>query len=176
MALLTILEAPNPILSKRAVAVAEHEFNSELAEFVSNMAETMYAAPGVGLAAPQVGDLRRILVANLKGDIDEGSDEELIVMINPVVVDRSEKMIEWNESCLSVPDFDLDVDRHFRIHVKWKDIAGDDQEGVFEEFAAVVLQHEMDHLDGDTLLDRTSRLKRSRYVSRRKKMLRKQKG
>ena len=175
MALLTILEAPNPILSKRAVAVADHEFNSDLAEFVSNMAETMYAAPGVGLAAPQVGDLRRILVANLKGDIDADSREELIVMINPVIVDCSEKMIEWNESCLSVPEFDLDVDRHFRIHLKWKDVAGDDQEGVFEEFASVVLQHEMDHLDGGTLLDKSSRLKRSRYVARRKKMLRKNK-
>ena len=175
MALLTILEAPNPILTKRAVAVADHEFNSDLAEFVSNMAETMYAAPGVGLAAPQVGDLRRILVANLKGDIDADSREELIVMINPVIVDCSEKMIEWNESCLSVPEFDLDVDRHFRIHLKWKDVAGDDQEGVFEEFASVVLQHEMDHLDGGTLLDKSSRLKRSRYVARRKKMLRKNK-
>ena len=173
MALLTILEAPNPILTKRAVAVADHEFNSDLAEFVSNMAETMYAAPGVGLAAPQVGDLRRILVANLKGDIDADSREELIVMINPVIVDCSEKMIEWNESCLSVPEFELDVDRHFRIHLKWKDVAGDDQEGVFEEFASVVLQHEMDHLDGGTLLDKSSRLKRSRYVARRKKMLRK---
>ena len=175
MALLTILEAPNPILTKRAVAVADHEFNSDLAEFVSNMAETMYAAPGVGLAAPQVGDLRRILVANLKGDIDADSREELVVMINPVIVDCSEKMIEWNESCLSVPEFDLDVDRHFRIHLKWKDVAGDDQEGVFEEFASVVLQHEMDHLDGGTLLDKSSRLKRSRYVARRKKMLRKNK-
>ena len=176
MALLTILEAPNPILSKRAVAVADDEFNSDLAQFVSDMAETMYAAPGVGLAAPQVGRLQRILVANLKGDIDADSREELIVMINPVVVDCSEKMIAWNESCLSVPEFDLDVDRHFRIHLKWKDVAGDDQEGVFEEFASVVLQHEMDHLDGGTLLDKSSRLKRSRYVSRRKKMLRANKG
>jgi len=176
MALLTILEAPNPILSKRAVAVSDDEFNSDLSQFVSDMAETMYAAPGVGLAAPQVGNLRRILVANLKGDIDADSREELIVMINPVIVDCSEKMIEWNESCLSVPDFDLDVDRHFRIHLKWKDVAGDDQEGVFEEFASVVLQHEMDHLDGDTLLDKSSRLKRSRYVARRKKMLRAIKG
>ena len=130
----------------------------------------MYAAPGVGLAAPQVGDLRRILVANLKGDIDADSRDEFIAMINPVIVERSEKMIEWNESCLSVPEFELDVDRHFRIHVKWKDIAGDDQEGVFEEFPSVVIQHEMDHLNGGTLLDRSSRLKRSRYISRRKKL------
>jgi len=169
MALLTILEAPHPVLAAKAVEVAAGEFNAALETFVSNMAETMYAAPGVGLAAPQVGDGRRILVANLKGDVDEDSRDEFIAMINPIVIERSERMIRWDESCLSVPGFDLDVDRHFRIHVRWKDVAGDDQEGVFEEFPAVVLQHEMDHLDGVTLLDRSSRLKRSRYVSRRKK-------
>lgn len=173
MALLPILEAPHPVLSAPARAVDAAEFNAELATFISDMAETMYAAPGVGLAAPQVGDPRRILVANLKGDVDEDSREELIVVINPVVLERSEEMIRWDESCLSVPGFDLDVDRHFRIHLQWQDVAGDTQEGVFEEFAAVVLQHEMDHLDGVTLLDRSSRLKRSRYVARRKKLRRK---
>jgi len=169
MALLTILEAPHPTLAAKAVAVKSEEFNASLVTFVSNMAETMYAAPGVGLAAPQVGDSRRILVANLKGDVDADSRDEFIAMINPIIIERSDEMIRWDESCLSVPGFDLDVDRHFRIHVKWKDVAGDDQEGVFEEFPSVVLQHEMDHLDGVTLLDRSSRLKRSRYVSRRKK-------
>jgi peptide deformylase len=172
MALLPILEAPHPILSAKAREVGVDEFDAALATFVSDMAETMYAAPGVGLAAPQVGNSRRILVANLKGDVDEDSRDEFIVVINPVVIDRSERMIQWDESCLSVPEFDLDVERYFRIHLKWKDVAGDDQEGVFEEFASVVLQHEMDHLDGVTLLDRSSRLKRSRYVSRRKKMRR----
>jgi len=172
MALLPILEAPNPILSAKAREVRADEFDASLAAFVSDMAETMYAAPGVGLAAPQVGDSRRILVANLKGDVDEDSRDEFIVVINPVVLERSERMIQWDESCLSVPEFEMDVDRYFRVHLKWKDVAGDDQEGVFEEFASVVLQHEMDHLDGVTLLDRSSRLKRSRYVSRRKKMRR----
>ena len=172
MALLTILEAPHPVLKARAVDVRPDEFNDSLAVFVRNMAETMYAAPGVGLAAPQVGDSRRILVANLKGDVDADSRDEFIAMINPVVVERSKEMIRWDESCLSVPEFDLDVDRYMRIHVKWKDVAGDDQEGVFEEFPAVVIQHEMDHLNGVTLLDRSSRLKRSRYMKRLKKLQR----
>lgn len=169
MALLTILEAPHRFLAAKAVEVEPGEFNESLATFVSDMAETMYAAPGVGLAAPQVGDSRRILVANLKGDVDADSRDEFITMINPVIVERSKEMIRWDESCLSVPLFDLDVERHLRIHVKWKDVAGDDQEGIFEEFPAVVIQHEMDHLDGVTLLDRSSRLKRSRYMKRLKK-------
>jgi peptide deformylase len=169
VAILPILEAPHPILSASARDVTDDEFGAALETFVSNMAETMYAAPGVGLAAPQVGDGRRILVANLKGDVDEESTDEWIAMINPVIVERSDRMIRWDESCLSVPEYELDVDRHHRIHVQWRDVAGDPQEGWFEEFPAVVLQHEMDHLDGVTLLDRSSRMKRSRYLARRKK-------
>ena len=169
MAILPILEAPHPVLSAAARDVTDEEFDASLETFVSNMAETMYAAPGVGLAAPQVGDGRRILVANLKGDVDEESTDEWIAMINPVIVERSDRMIRWDESCLSVPEYELGVDRHYRIHVKWRDMAGDPQQGWFEEFPAVVLQHEMDHLDGVTLLDRSSRMKRSRYLARRKK-------
>ena len=169
MAVLPILEAPHPVLSASAREVTDDEFGAVLEAFVSSMAETMYAAPGVGLAAPQVGDGRRILVANLKGDVDADSTDEWIAMVNPVIVERSDRMIRWDESCLSVPEYELDVDRHHRIHVKWRDVAGDAQEGWFEEFPAVVLQHEMDHLDGITLLDRSSRMKRSRYIARRRK-------
>lgn len=172
MAILPILEAPHPILSAAARPVTDDEFGPELADFVEDMAQTMYAAPGVGLAAPQVGDGRRILVANLKGDVDEDSRDELVIMINPVIRERSQENIRWEESCLSVPEYDLDVDRSMRIHVEWRDVAGDPQSGWFEEFPAVVLQHEMDHLDGVTLLDRSSRLKRSRYMKRRKKAAR----
>ena len=173
MAILPILEAPHPALSTRARDVEPDEFGSELERHTSNMAETMYAAPGVGLAAPQVGDGRRILVANLKGDVDADSTKELIVMINPVIIERSTRMIRWEESCLSVPGFDLNVDRHHRIHMEWFDVAGDAQKGWFEEFSAVVLQHEVEHLDGVTLLDHSSRLKRGRYMARRKKANRK---
>ena len=170
MSLLPILEAPDPILSRPAREVGMDEFGPDLQRFINDMAETMYAAPGVGLAAPQVGDGRRILVANLKGDVDEESRADFVAMINPVIVERSEELICWEESCLSVPEFELDVDRNLRIRVTWKDVSGQSQEDWFEEFPAVVLQHEMDHLDGVTLLDRSSRLKRSRYVKRQKKL------
>ena len=169
MALLPILEAPHPLLSTPARAVATREFGEALARLVSDMAETMFAAPGVGLAAPQVGDSRRILVANLGGDVDAESRDGLLAMVNPVIIERSDKLITWEESCLSVPTYELDMRRNLRIHVQWKDVAGDDQQGWFEEFPAVVIQHEMDHLDGLTLLDHSSRLKRSRYIKRRKK-------
>ncbi len=172
MPLLSVLEAPHPILSRPAREVGMDEFGPDMERFVSDMAETMYAAPGVGLAAPQVGDGRRILVANLKGDVDADSRDQFITMINPTITERSEEMIVWDESCLSVPDFDLDVDRSYRIRVRWRDVSGVEHEDDFEEFAAVVLQHEMDHLDGVTLLDRSSRLKRSRYLKRRKKLRR----
>ena len=169
MAILPILEVPHRVLSTRARELRVEEFNAELERFVSNMAETMYAAPGVGLAAPQVGDGRRILVANLKGDVDEESADEFIAMINPIILEKSDKTIRWDESCLSIPEYELTVQRHHRIHVRWDDVNGDSQEGWFEEFPAVVVQHEMDHLDGVTLLDHSSRLKRSRYLARRKK-------
>lgn len=169
MAILPILEAPHPALSARARDVEKDEFGPELERLASDMAETMYAAPGVGLAAPQVGDGRRILVANLKGDVDVDGSEELIVMVNPVIVEGSKRMIRWEESCLSVPEFDLNVDRHHRIHMQWVDVTGAPHQGWFEEFSAVVLQHEAEHLEGVTLLDHSSRLKRGRYIARRKK-------
>ena len=172
MPLLPILEAPHPVLSTPARDVRSDELGANIERFIRDMAETMYAAPGVGLAAPQVGDGRRILVANLQGDVDADSRDQFVAMINPTIVERSEELIRWDESCLSVPEFDLDVDRNRRIRVSWLDVSGTMNDEWFEDFPAVVLQHEMDHLDGVTLLDRSSRLKRSRYLKRRKKMRR----
>ena len=169
MAILAIIEAPHPVLSAWARPVTEAEFGPKLSRFVSDLAETMYAAPGVGLAAPQVGDSRRILVANLQGDTDSESREQLVLMVNPEIIERSKEMISWEESCLSLPEFDLDVDRHQRIRVRWMDTLGAIEEGSFEQFPAVVVQHEIDHLDGVTLLDRSSRLKRSRYMAKKNK-------
>jgi peptide deformylase len=169
VAILPILEAPHPALSQRTRAVASDEFGPELAQRLSDMAETMYAAPGVGLAGPQVGDGRRILVANLDGDDDTESRERLMLMVNPVIHERSRTTILWDESCLSVPDFELDVVRAERINVAWMSPDGTPHQEWFEGFPSVVIQHEMDHLDGVTLLDRSSRLKRSRYISKQKK-------
>jgi peptide deformylase len=171
VAILEILEAPHPILEAKARPVAEDEFGPELEAKLRNMAETMYAAPGVGLAAPQVGDGRRMLVADLSKDDNadtERTGENLILMVNPEIVEREGRIL-WEESCLSVPEFSIDVERARRIKVAYRDPMGARLERWFEEFPAVVIQHEMDHLEGVTLLDRASRLKRSRYVKQRRK-------
>ncbi|MEC7986490.1 MAG: peptide deformylase [Myxococcota bacterium] len=169
MAILKILEAPHPILEKKAREVRTDEFGPDLVEKISDMVETMYDAPGVGLAAPQVGDPRRIIVA------DPGNDEgkairKLYRMVNPKIIEFSKDKIPYDESCLSVPTFSLKVQRHRRVHIEWKDGLGNSFSEWFEGFPAIVIQHEMDHLVGVTLLDRASRFKKSRYIARRKKV------
>jgi peptide deformylase len=171
MAILTIIEAPHPILSKKARPVREDEFTDALRQHLSDMAETMYAAPGVGLAAPQVSDSRRILVADPGNQEDENGEKhpDLLLMVNPQITERSREKITYEESCLSVPEFYLDVKRARRILVRWQDGDMKTHERWFEGFPSIVLQHELDHLNGKTLLDKSSRLKRSRYISRSRK-------
>ncbi|MFT5681629.1 MAG: peptide deformylase [Myxococcota bacterium] len=174
MAILTILEAPHPTLSLKARPVTDDEFTPALRQLLADMAETMYAAPGVGLAAPQVGDSRRIIVADPGNEEDDDGNKhlDLLFMVNPVIAERSRDLITYEESCLSVPDYYLDVKRSRRIRVTWQDGHGAPQERWFEEFPAIVIQHELDHLQGVTLLEHSSRLKRSRYLIRRRKQAR----
>ncbi len=174
MAILPILEAPHPILSKKARLVRDDEFTPALRQLLADMAETMYAAPGVGLAAPQVGDSRRIVVADPGNQEDDDGEKhlDLLLMVNPVIAERSRDLSTYEESCLSVPEYYLDVKRSRRIRVTWQDGEGAPQERWFEEFPAIVLQHELDHLQGVTLLEHSSRLKRSRYLVRRRKRAR----
>ena len=169
MALLPIIEAPHPVLTKKARPVGEDEFGSALVKLLGDMGETMYAAPGVGLAAPQVGDGRRILVADPGFEEDEEADRFLYRMVNPVIVKRSKETINHDESCLSVPEFTIVVKRHAEVTVEWRDGHGARHSKDFVGFASVVIQHEMDHLEGVTLLDKASRLKRSRYIQKVKK-------
>ena len=169
MAILNILEAPHPILSKKAREVEEEEFGPALVKQISDMVETMYDAPGVGLAAPQIGDSRRILVAD-PGNDDEQSARKLYRMVNPKIIERSKDKIPYSESCLSVPTFSLKIQRYRRIHVEWRDGLGNTFSEWFEEFPSIVIQHEMDHLQGITLLDKASRFKKNRYIARRKKV------
>ena len=175
MAILDIIEVPHPILARRAREVEPNELGSELVVLLRDMAETMYAAPGVGLAAPQVSDSRRILVVDpgSDGDHEETKEgRELYKMVNPRIVERSQETVVWEESCLSVPDMVVEMTRNVRVKVVWQDAEGNSQEKEFSDFPAIVVQHEMDHLEGTTLLDRTSRLKRSRYLKRQKKLQR----
>jgi peptide deformylase len=165
MAVLDILTAPHPLLEKRAREVEPDEFGPDLVQRTSDMAETMYAAPGVGLAAPQVSDPRRIIV------IDSGEHEErgarFFAMVNPKIVERSQEKIPWNETCLSVPEFEIELERSRRVRVEWQDPAdGKPRSSWFEDYEAVIVQHELDHLEGTVLLDRASRFKRTWYLAR----------
>lgn len=176
MAILGILTVPNPVLAKKARAVGPDEFGDDLQRFISDLAETMYAAPGVGLAAPQVGDSRRIIVAdpgNSKREEDDDgkpTNPRFVAMVNPIILEASKDKIVWEEGCLSVPDFNEDVARPRRVHIRWLDETGKPQQRWFADYDAVVIQHEMDHLDGTVILDRVSRLKKGRYLQRRQKV------
>lgn len=173
MAILPILTVPHPLLLQKARPVREDEFGPALAKHLSDMAETMYAAPGVGLAAPQVGDLRRMLVMDATEDKDDDGKREqaknLQLLVNPEIVERSRDKIRWEEGCLSVPEFWEYFERPRRVRVKYRDALGAHHEEWFEGFPAVVLQHEMDHLEGVVIIDKASRLKRSRYLKKVKK-------
>lgn len=168
MAILPILTAPHPVLADKARDVSDDEFGTALARLCADMAETMYDAPGVGLAAPQIGDGRRIVVI----DSGEEGGSGLLEMVNPVIAERSKETITWAETCLSVPDLEVKVQRNKRITVQWQQPDGEAREQVFENFEAVIVQHELDHLLGTVLLDRVSRFKKSRYLQKQKKRAR----
>tara|TARA_X000000950_G_scaffold280327_1_gene374744 strand:+ start:374 stop:892 length:519 start_codon:yes stop_codon:yes gene_type:complete len=167
MPLLKILTAPHPILSTVARPVEEHEFGPELEAHMHRMLDAMYAADGVGLAGPQVGDSRRILVAEPRQGDDD--DAPLFMMINPEITLRSDDMIGCEEGCLSVPGFDFKVPRSARINVKWRLPNGETMSSTISDFASIVIQHEIDHLDGVTLLDRASRPHRRKWLQTAKK-------
>ncbi len=165
MAILEIIEAPHPMLEKKAREVRSDEFGGALKVHVSDMAETMYAAPGVGLAAPQIGDSRRIVVLDPGEKANRG--KRFFGMVNPRITERSNETILWWETCLSVPELEVEVKRNKRITVVWQDaLDGSEQTAGFEEYEAVIVQHELDHLEGTVLLDRVSGFKRRRYIQR----------
>jgi len=167
MSVLKLVAAPHEILSTRAREVEEAEFGDELVEFTSNMAESMYARRGIGLAAPQVNDGRRIIVVDPFGE-----GKEIYRMVNPVILERSEETVVAEEQCLSVPFGKVKVDRARYIHLQWfsPDGSGPHTEE-FVDWPATVFQHEIDHLDGVTLYDRMSHFKKKRYLKSRKKKI-----
>jgi peptide deformylase len=166
MALLEILKYPDPRLSKVARPVSN--VTDATVQLINDMLETMYAAPGVGLAATQVGVLQRIVVL----DVDhENPRTNVYKLVNPVIT-HSEGQLVWEEGCLSVVDFTAEVRRAEHVQVMALDEHGKERTIEAEGLLAVALQHEIDHLDGKLFIDRISRLKRDLYTRRRKKMLR----
>jgi peptide deformylase len=159
--ILPILEYPDPRLKKVAAPVTA--FTPEIQKLVADMAETMYAAPGIGLAATQVDVHKRVIVM----DISEARDE-LRVFVNPEIV-AAEGEAEAEEGCLSVPGYYDRVTRAARVRVRAQDARGQPFELDADDLLAVCIQHEMDHLVGKVFVDYLSPLKRARLSSRLKK-------
>ncbi|MCG8633713.1 MAG: peptide deformylase [Desulfobacterales bacterium] len=173
MAILNILKYPEKSLSKPSVPV--EAIDDEIKALIKDMGETMFHDSGVGLAAPQVGVNKRILVYDAHAaDPDlENEDQEIIALINPEITAKSEDtFISENEGCLSVTDFRADVKRHVRVTVKAQNIDGKQMEFNADGLLSVIMQHEIDHLDGVLFIDRISVLKRAMY---KKKLLKKMK-
>lgn len=164
MAILQVYEYPHPILKQKAVPV--EQVDDELRKLLDDMLETMYDAPGVGLAAPQIGVSKRIVVIDAAMDDEEPAP---MYFINPEIVWRSEEKKICEEGCLSVPEMRAEVERPDSVRVKYLDYNGKACEILAEEFLAVVVQHELDHLDGVLYIDRISRLKRQMLLKKLEK-------
>ena len=165
MALLPILCYPDPRLHKVAKPVAN--VDKRVQQIVEDMAQTMYEAPGVGLAATQVDIHERIIVIDISDDRNQ-----LIVLINPELVWTSAEKIVWKEGCLSVPEYYDEVDRFEKVKVKALDINGKEFELEADGLLAVCIQHEMDHLMGRVFVEYLSPLKRVRIANKMKKRAR----
>jgi peptide deformylase len=161
MAKRPILILPDPRL--RAVADPVVEIDEDIKKLARDMLDTMYDAPGIGLAAPQVGELKRIVVMDLSKE-DEPNDP--IVMINPEILKFSDATVTTEEGCLSIPELYYDVERPAEVTVRYTDLEGKTHDLDAKERLAICVQHELDHLDGVLYIDYLSRLKRDRVLKK----------
>ncbi len=157
MALLDIILAPDPRLKLICEPVAR--VDEALRQLMDDMLETMHAAPGVGLAAPQIGVTRRVIVVDARRN-DEPEAAGPLCLANPEIVWRSEEIVEHEEGCLSFPDYYAEVKRPARVKVRYLDRDDQRREIEADGLLAVCLQHEIDHLDGINFVDHLSVLKR----------------
>jgi peptide deformylase len=172
MALMMILEAPDPRL--RQLSKPVEAVTDELRALIADMFETMYEAPGIGLAAIQVGHPLRLLVMDLQErDEEVGDDEEERepvrqprVFINPELSEPSEDLSVYNEGCLSVPEYYAEVERPRTIRAQWLDEHGEKHDEVLDGLLATCLQHEIDHLNGVLFIDHLSKLKRDMVLKK----------
>ena len=166
MAILSILVAPDPRLKRKAQRVAR--VDDAIRKLMDDMLETMYAAPGVGLAAPQVGVTKRVLVV----DIGKGEARKPLLMANPEIVSASEELATYEEGCLSFPEQFAEVERPVKVRIRYIDHENEIREIEAEGLLATCIQHEMDHLDGVLFVDHISALKRGIILRKMKKVKR----
>ncbi|MBU6267405.1 MAG: peptide deformylase [Sphingomonadales bacterium] len=183
MAILPIIEAPDPALKQ--VSARVEVFDAALETLVNDMFETMYDAPGIGLAAIQVGVPLRVVVMDLQEPDDEAEPEHCddggcghdhrpvkknpLVFINPELSDPSEDYSVYREGCLSVPDIFADVERPAAVTLRWQDLKGEVHQQALDGLMATCIQHELDHLEGVLFIDHLSRLKRSMALKKLEK-------
>ncbi len=164
MAKLRLYEYPHPILKQKASKVGA--VDDEIRKLLDDMLETMYASNGCGLAAPQIGVSKRIVVIDIA---HEGEEPAPIYMVDPEIVWSSEETEVCEEGCLSVPGQRAEVERSASVRIKYLDYQGNDKELLAEDFLAVAAQHELDHLDGILYIDKISRLKRQMLLKKLEK-------
>ena len=169
MAIRPIFETPDPIL--RQISKPVEVFDDALKTLVADMFETMYAAPGIGLAAVQVGEPIRLLVIDLQEPANPDDPKSLVikdprVFINPEILWHSDQEVPYTEGCLSVPEQYAEVMRPDRIRARWRDVEGNAYDEEIGGLLAVCLQHEMDHLNGVLFIDHLSRLKRDMVLKK----------
>lgn len=165
MALKPIVLLPDPIL--REISKPVTRFDALVQRFAADMLETMYDAPGIGLAAIQVGEPIRLLVADVSGKDEE---KRPLVIVNPEIVARGDDASIYEEGCLSIPDYYAEVERPASVTVAYQDAHGHRHELVAEGLLATCLQHEIDHLNGVLFIDHISRLKREMVIRKFRKM------
>jgi peptide deformylase len=171
MSLLPIIEVPDPLL--RASSAPVERVDGDLKRLIADMFETMYEAPGIGLAAVQVAVPRRLVVIDLQDPdpVAEGEQEgppvrRPHVFINPEIVSSSDARKSYNEGCLSIPEQYAEIERPDIVRARWLDADGKQQEAQFDGLMSVCLQHEVDHLNGVLFIDYLSRLKRDMIVKK----------
>ncbi len=177
MAVREILIHPDDRLRKVAEPVS-FPLSDAIKQIIADMADTMYDAPGVGLAAPQIGASLQVAVTDTLWRSDEvrhdpdnpGGSRDLKVWLNPEVVWKSDKLATWEEGCLSVPETYGDVTRPAAVRLRWFDMEGEQHEQDFVDFQAVALQHEFDHLIGKLFIDYLSPLKRNMITKKMRKL------
>ena len=169
MTLRQILTEPNKILREKSLSV--EKVDADLQKIMDDMLETMYAAPGIGLAAIQVGVPKRVIVLDIT---PKDSPKNPMFLINPEIIEKSKNNSTYEEGCLSVPGQFAEIDRPDRCHIKYLDYQGQSKEIKAEGMLATCIQHEIDHLEGILFIDYLSKLKKSMIVkklSKQKKAL-----
>ena len=164
MAKLDIITLPDRTLRRKSAPV--ERVDDDLRRFIDSMLETMYEAPGIGLAAIQVGEPRRVTTIDVAKRENENAEPNPLCLINPRILWRSDERTTTEEGCLSIPEYYADVERPAEVRVSYLDRDGKPQEMQANGLLAVCLQHEIDHLDGKLFIDHLSRLKRDMVIKK----------